>query len=80
MNELYEIMDRRDRLANRMALQHELMGVVSIEEGYELMIQHVRDMAERGALMREIQSRMESFRREGAKDLDDREIADNLDI
>ena len=77
MNELYEMMDRRDRIANRMALQRALMGVVSIEEGYELVTQHVKDRAERNALVCEINSRMESFRDE---DLEGREISDNLDI
>lgn len=60
MNNLYEMMDRRDRLANRMALQRELMSIVSIEEGYELVNQHVRDRAERDALVNDITTMMQS--------------------
>ena len=77
MNDLYSMMDRRDRLANRMALQRELMGTTATTEWYKLAAQHIRDKAERNALVCEINARMESFRDE---DLEDREISDNLDI
>lgn len=64
MNELYEMMDRRDRLANRMALQRSLFGIPNRKERGALFAQYNKDKSERDTLVREINSRMESFRNE----------------
>ena len=82
MNELYEMMDRRDRLANRMAVQWDLLHESNISKEVRVSVerQYKFDKCERDLLVGEINSRMESFRNEGGEDLGNREISDNLDI